>query len=135
MKKGQVGRPVIYKEEFCQIIEEAISSGHTKEASAAFLGVCRDTIYDWAEKYPKFSYAIKKGEAKRAVEDEKVLKMLARGQTAKLPNGEIVKPKDINIVALLFKMKNQNRDVYGDKIETKETGSIKIDISKDESDL
>jgi hypothetical protein len=135
MGKGQGGRPIIYRKEFCKIIEDAIASGHTKEAAAGFLDVHRDTVRDWSLKYPEFSAAIKRGEAKRIIEDEKVLKMLARGQSAKLANGDVIKPRDINIVALLFKMKNQNRDTYGDKIETKETGSIKIDISKDESDL
>ena len=35
------------------------------EHIAQALGVCRDTIYEWKDKHPEFSYTIKRWETKR----------------------------------------------------------------------
>lgn len=53
------GRPSKYKSEFCDRVIELGKEGKSYAQIAAALGVARDTIYDWQEKFPEFSYAMK----------------------------------------------------------------------------
>jgi hypothetical protein len=62
MKKNKVGRPTKYKPEIItkinEYLEEAIPQNMkipTVEGIALKLGISRDTLYEWADKYPEFS--------------------------------------------------------------------------------
>lgn len=68
------GRPTKYKEKkTIRAVEKFIQEMNLKnffescgiEHVALLLGVCRDTIYEWAKIYPEFSDTIKKWETKR----------------------------------------------------------------------
>lgn len=59
--KRPVGRPTKYKPEFCKLLIEEAKKGSTIEMIAADLGVHKDTIYEWQDKHPEFSDALKLG--------------------------------------------------------------------------
>lgn len=61
------GRPTKYDESFPDKVDEYLQyAGREQqhlpkiESFAIFLGVHKDTVYDWAKKYPKFSDSLKK---------------------------------------------------------------------------
>ena len=56
-----IGRPTKYKEEYCDQVIEWFKQGYSKAEICLELDICFDTLQDWAEKYPDFSEAIKKG--------------------------------------------------------------------------
>ena len=39
---------------------EILSSGNYIEAACAYVGISKDTFYDWKEKFPQFSDAVEK---------------------------------------------------------------------------
>ena len=61
------GRPTLYKPEFCERVVELGALGKSPVQIAVALGVLRENLYDWAERHPDFSTAIKK--AKMAEQD------------------------------------------------------------------
>lgn len=58
------GRPSKYKPEFCQIIEDELAKGYGLAAACVALDIVKETAYEWANQYPDFSHAIKKGRQK-----------------------------------------------------------------------
>jgi len=58
-RKEPFGRPTLYKPEYCEQIVEFGKRGETFVCFAAEIGVCRDTISEWAAKYQDFSLALK----------------------------------------------------------------------------
>lgn len=61
------GRPSEYTPALGNEIIELMATGLSLTAAAAELGFHRDTIYDWAGKYPEFSDACKKARGKRTL--------------------------------------------------------------------
>lgn len=57
-KKPILGRPPIYRDEFCEMVIEFGSQGFSKAEMAAELGVTRETIYAWTREHPRFSDAM-----------------------------------------------------------------------------
>jgi transcriptional regulator with XRE-family HTH domain len=53
-----VGRPTVYRPEYCERIQELASLGCTDEQIATFFGVSPRTVANWKEKYPEFLQAI-----------------------------------------------------------------------------
>lgn len=60
-KKNKIGRPTKYDPAMCEIVVEVMEQGFSFEAVAGHLGICKDTLYEWAKKYPDFSDAKKRG--------------------------------------------------------------------------
>ena len=56
------GRPTDYKPEYCAEAIDYIGHGKSKEAFAGHLGICKQTLYTWMDKYPEFLDAVNKGE-------------------------------------------------------------------------
>ena len=52
--KNPVGRPTDYKPEYCDKVIELGKEGMSHAEIAAELGVCRNTLYNWAEVHPEF---------------------------------------------------------------------------------
>ena len=48
------GRPSQFKEEYCQDIIDFCAKGYSLEAYAGKLGICKQTLYTWFDKYPQF---------------------------------------------------------------------------------
>lgn len=58
-----VGRPTDYRPDWMLAkVVDLMSEGASKTEVAAELGVTKETLYQWINKYPEFSDAIKKGE-------------------------------------------------------------------------
>ena len=58
-----VGRPTKYTDDMPERVRALLSEGWSKVSCAAQLGIGERTLYEWAEKFPQFSQAIKDGEA------------------------------------------------------------------------
>ena len=61
----QVGRPTLYRPEFCNIVIDDAALGHTLGATCAILGVDRGTINDWAASHPDFAKAVARAKSIR----------------------------------------------------------------------
>jgi len=55
-KKGP-GQPTLYRPKYCQKIIDIMKEGASAVEFAAEIGVCKDTVYEWANTIPEFSYA------------------------------------------------------------------------------
>lgn len=56
-----VGRPTLYKPEYCELLIEHMGSGLSFEAFAGVVGVCKKTLYDWEKANPEFLHAKSEG--------------------------------------------------------------------------
>jgi hypothetical protein len=63
VSKKPVGRPTKYDPAFCEIVIEEMSKGYSKEATAGYLRISKDTLYEWAKKHKEFSDAVRIGES------------------------------------------------------------------------
>jgi len=53
------GRPHAYHDSYCQLILDLAREGKGVAHWASAIGVCRDSLYEWAEKHKDFSDALK----------------------------------------------------------------------------
>ena len=60
----KVGRPTDYCPSFCEVVIEEMSKGYSKEASAGYIGVSKQTFYRWMEEHVEFRDAVHIGEVK-----------------------------------------------------------------------
>jgi len=72
-----------------------VANGESKAEVAAKLGICRDTMHEWAKRHPEFSDAIKKGEH------------LSEAWWCKLGRKGAAGEADINPTVWIFNMKNR----------------------------
>ncbi len=56
-----LGRPTDYRPEYVERLPGMFAEGQSIVEIAVELGVCRDTIYEWAKVYPDFSDALTRG--------------------------------------------------------------------------
>lgn len=96
MAKGKGGRPSKYKKEYCDLLVEKMGEGYSIEAFAGFIGVSKDTIYEWADQRDEFSDAKKEGEAQSRLFWERM------GMA-----GMVGKVKNFNSAVWIFNMKNR----------------------------
>ena len=61
----KAGRATLYRHEFCEAVIDDAALGHTLTATAALIGVTRQTIYDWREAHPEFADAIERARSLR----------------------------------------------------------------------
>lgn len=97
MSKKPVGRPTKYNPEYCDMLVEHMGEGLSFESFAGRVGVWKEAIYNWVEKYPEFSNAKKRGQAANLLELERMGLEGARGRI-----------KDFNMGAWCFFMKNMH---------------------------
>jgi 5-methylcytosine-specific restriction endonuclease McrA len=109
-----VGRPTKYDPAIdLPLIIKGMSEGCSIAEVCTIIGISRDTLYKWKDKYPLFSDTIKRGE------ELSEAWWLANGRT-NLEN------RDFN--ATLYYMNMKNRHGWSDKQETKETGNLTVKI-------
>lgn len=110
---AEAGRPSLYDEAYCEGIVAHCASGASITSYAAEIGVCRDTITEWASKHDDFSLAVKRAKAAAAAwYDEK-----ARG---------IVGGESGNATLCIFGLKNFAPDDFRDVQEQKHSGEITV---------
>ena len=62
-KNNKVGKPTLYREEYCQKLIDHMTGGGTYEGFAAMLRVAKQTLYDWEKVHPEFLDAKKVGKS------------------------------------------------------------------------
>jgi hypothetical protein len=106
------GRPSLYDPRYCEEIVAFMGQGYSKTAFAGSIGVCHDTVVEWARQHPEFSLAVKAGQAARTQTLEKTL---IAGETG---------PK---VTAHIFALKNAAPDEWRDKTEIQHDVSDRAD--------
>lgn len=99
-------------------------NGLTNEQIANNIGISTVTLYDWQNKYPSFSNALKKGKEVVDIEVENALLKRAMGYTYEektIENGKVTKivTKQVapDTTALIFWLKNRKPNMWRDKQE------------------
>lgn len=91
-----------YRPEYCQaIIDVAKEGGHISAMRLKIGGICKDTWYRWAEKYPEFKEAVQYADLVSRVFYEKLGLAGAMGQV-----------KDFNATTYALIMNNKFKDEY-----------------------
>jgi hypothetical protein len=60
-----VGRPSLYKPEYCQAVVDAMSTGISLTAFAATIGVDKQSVYEWQSRHSEFSHAVARAKVAR----------------------------------------------------------------------
>lgn len=60
-----IGRPTVYRSEYCDEIVEHMATGKSLTSFAVKINVHRDSLYEWAKVYPEFSDALEKARGAR----------------------------------------------------------------------
>lgn len=102
------GRPTLYREEYCQMLEDHMAEGLSYESFAGKIRVCKDTLYQWEKDHPEFSYSKKIGKEASKFLWESLGLAGVKGQIEKF-----------NAATWIFTMKN--RFDWRDKTETELT--------------
>jgi hypothetical protein len=102
------GRPNTYNETMAQEVLRLMSEGLSLTAAMAELGYHRQTAYDWQEKYPEFSDAVKLGQGKRQLFLERRLFSADSGPV---------------VTSSIFALKNTGTGDWRDKQELDHTSS------------
>lgn len=100
------GRPTDYHPSLCEKVVEHMRSGLSFESFAGAVGCSKQSLYDWANKFPEFMDAKKEGL-------ELCRLFWERLGTA----GAAGKVKNFNCAAWIFNMKNRFRDDWRDRQE------------------
>lgn len=101
------GRPTAYTKTMADEIISLMATGLSLTASAADLGVHRDTLYEWEKTNPEFSDAIKLARAKRQSFLEKRLLSATEGPV---------------VTSSIFALKNAAPDDWREKVIQEQTG-------------
>jgi transposase-like protein len=119
-RTGMGGAPTKYKLEYCEEIIESGKAGYSLTAFAGSIGVCRETVRQWRNKYPEFAEAAAVAAACAAVVWESKLIALADGEPG-------------NVTAVIFALKNRVGEDWRDRTITEHTGKdegpINIEIT------
>ena len=78
--KAVMGAPIKYRPEMCQTAISYLGQGFSVTALAGKLDVTRETLYQWQDKFPDFSDAIRQGRAKGQASYEQIMRGQANGK-------------------------------------------------------
>lgn len=139
------GRPSLYKEEYNEQARKLCLLGATDKDLAGFFEVNEDTIHEWKKVHSIFSESINAGKHfadanvadrlyQRAIgfeHDSEEIKVVSDGQGAgssieRVPTRKIYPP---DTAAAIFWLKNRQRTMWRDKVETGFTDTEGKDVS------
>ena len=107
MDEKSVGRPSLYRPEYCQLLIEHMEKGLSYEAFAGVVGVSKQTIYDWEKANEEFLDAKNRGiERARLFWEQKGLDGLF-SETFEDKDAKTRSSKSINAPIWLINMKNR----------------------------
>jgi hypothetical protein len=114
MKKNQGGRPSKYKKEYCESLVDHMAKGFSFASFAGLVGVCEDTLFEWADAHSEFDEAKSRAFAKCQLFWEQ---MGSDGAWNFSGEGS----KNLNTTYWIFNMKNRFkwRDKHADEHDTK----------------
>ncbi len=103
--RNEAGRFVDeYRPEYCKIAVQTLAEGFSVMGLAGKLGVTKQTLYNWRERYPEFDEAIKQGQAGAVFWWEQRARDSAAGGKG-------------NPATIIFGLKNRAADEWRDRIE------------------
>lgn len=105
------GRPSTYNKALCNEVINLMAEGLSLTAAMAELGYHRQTAYDWQEKFPEFSDAVKVGQAKRQLFLER-----------RLLSAEISPV----VTSSIFALKNTGTGDWRDRQEVEHSGEMAV---------
>jgi hypothetical protein len=100
------GRPTDYQPALGNEILELMATGLSLAAAAAELGIHRQRVYEWMERYPDFADTVKLAQAKRLLYLERRLLTAADGPT---------------VTSTIFALKNASPEDWRDRREVEVT--------------
>ena len=122
-----------YKKEYCEKLIEHMSQGFSLSTFGGTVGVTRQTIYDWIERYPEFKEAKDIAFAKSQEFFEK--RLIAKASGAEIKTKGFNK-KEIDTACLIFALKTRFHKDYGDVSKHHiQQETVQINIDGDDSDL
>lgn len=131
-------RPTVYKSEYCQMLIDHLEKGYSFESFAGLVGVCKQTLYNWADEHQEFLDSKKAGIEKARLfwEKEGIEGLWTIEENEGSGKDQIRRRKQINSTIWLFNMKNRFPKEWSDKKEIDHSvKDISVTISDDESDL
>ena len=105
-----MARPTKYTPEMGDALIQWMGQGYSLTAAAGKIGVCRQTVYAWADEKPEFSDALNHARSASAAWWEDRAQDVAQG-------------KDGNATMVIFGLKNRVADEWRDKREVDNTSS------------
>lgn len=132
MKKNKGGRPSKFKKEYIKQAAMAGRAGFTDLDVAELLGVTESTIYEWKEKHPEFSEALKTGKANKDDEVENSLLKRALGYTRQIErpskDGPVMCSEEMppDVTACIFWLKNRRPKEWREKQEHEHSGTLNL---------
>ena len=136
------GRPTKYKPEFAKIAEQMCNLGATDPQLAEAFDVTISTITLWKVTYPEFSAAIKisKDNADNLVEQslyKRALGYECEEIDIRVIEGQIVETKVKKVyppdpTAMIFWLKNRQKEKWRDKQEVQHSGSILTEMTDEQ---
>ncbi len=126
--RNPIGRPSLYRPEYCEQVVQVMREGLSLLSFAASIDVSRRTITEWMMEHEEFSLAVSRGKAISAawyeLQQKKLIESGGSSSQATL---------------IVFGLKNMASDEWKDKIvnehQGKDGGAIQVTISKDDADL
>lgn len=120
--------------------------GLTDEQIAENIGISRQTLYDWKNKYPDISDALKRGKEivdrevenallKRALGYQYIETKTETDEVGRVKTIETVKEVAPDVTAIIFWLKNRKPNVWRDKRDIDIEGSIDTGVGKLDSIL
>lgn len=111
------GRPSKFSVAYCNEVIQLMSQGYSFAACAGDLGVTRQTIYEWRQSIPEFSYAAELGEVKRQKWWENLLRSNAEAGTG-------------NSGTIQFGLKNAAMHDFREKVEVETKSTVTIEDNR-----
>ena len=104
------GGVIQYKPEYCDLLIKHMSQGKSLATFGAVVGVSRNAIYEWIDRYPEFAEA--KEQASQKCQEWFEQRLQAKLLGVKSSNFD---PKLIDATVLIFALKTRFHEYYGDK--------------------
>jgi hypothetical protein len=106
--KKKLGRPSEYDPAFCDVVIEEMSKGYSKEATAGYLRIAKETFYRWTREHKDFKDAVSIGESlSQRHWENKLVEHVVHTKNGSQINGQV------------FNLNMKNRFGWTDKNETK----------------
>ena len=96
--KLKVGRPTLYKPEYCQMLIDHMKEGLSIDSFAGLIRVARPSVYEWMEVHPEFSNAKRIGEGLQHMFWESIMRQGALGQLRRLKSEKPVLDEKGNVM-------------------------------------
>ena len=123
-----MARPTKFSKERAQRIVDALKTGNTRRASAAYGGISEDTLARWIESNAGFAEQVELAEAECEVAMAAIIRKAALGQTVKKTKTTKTAEATITVVEEVFEydwraaetwLKRRKRADWGDSIDVR----------------